>query len=155
MAASQSYRLRAARGEDAERVQRLLQLSKLPLDGLDEQFGDNYAVAVDGADLVGVEGIELYGEDGLLRSAAVDASRRGQGIGDALTRDRIAWARTRGLRAVYLLTTTAQNYFPRFGFVAASRDDAPDAIKRSREFADACPASAHFMKLTLRETGDQ
>jgi len=76
-------------------------------------------------------------------------------VGDALTRDRLAWARHQGLGAVYLLTTMAGDYFPRFGFRPVSRDQAPEAIQRSREFAEACPASALFMKLQLNgETGE-
>jgi amino-acid N-acetyltransferase len=72
-------------------------------------------------------------------------------VGDALTRDRIEWARRRGLRSLYLLTTTAGDYFPRFGFALVGRDTAPDAVRKSREFADACPSTALFMSLPLGE----
>lgn len=144
------FTIRPARAADAASVEVLLTESRLPLDGLRDQFGDHYAIAVDeGGAVLGVEGMEVYGEYGLLRSAAVRESARGRGVGDALTRDRIGWARQQGLRDVYLLTTTASAFFPRFGFVPASRDDAPDAIRHSREFAEACPASASFMRLSL------
>ena len=46
--------------------------SDLPLDGLGDQFGDAYAVAESDGQVIGVEGIEVHGDDGLLRSAAVD-----------------------------------------------------------------------------------
>ena len=72
-------------------------------------------------------------------------------MGDALTRDRIEWAWRRGLRSVYLLTTTAGDYFPRFGFQHADRQTAPDAIRQSREFSEACPASAQMLVLHLRD----
>jgi amino-acid N-acetyltransferase len=145
-----SYTIRPARTDDLPAVRTLLADANLPLDGLDEQFGESYAIALGQAGaVVGVEGIEVHGDSGLLRSAVVGGAYRGKGIGDALTRDRIAWARRRGLRDVYLLTTTAGEYFPRFGFVATDRDSAPEGIRRSREFADACPASALFMRLTL------
>ena len=144
------YTIRPARRDDFTAVRALLEDARLPLDGLEEQFGDGYAIAIDiSGRAVGVEGIEVYGDSGLLRSAAVTGTHRGLGIGDALTRDRIAWARARGLRDVYLLTTTAATYFPRFGFVAAAREAAPDGIQRSREFAEACPSSAQFMRLPL------
>jgi amino-acid N-acetyltransferase len=74
---------------------------------------------------------------------------RESGCADALTRDRIDWARREGLGSLYLLTTTAGEYFPRFGFAPAERESAPDAIQLSREFAVACPASALFMRLEL------
>jgi amino-acid N-acetyltransferase len=100
--------------------------------------------------VIGVEGIEVHGDDGLLRSAAVVAGWRGKGVGDALTRDRIEWARRRGLRSLYLLTTTAGDYFPRFGFTRVDRDTAPDAVRRSKEFSECCPSSALVMALPLQ-----
>lgn len=144
-----AIRIRPARADDLPSVRSLLREADLPLDGLEDQFGVNYAVAEAAGSIVGAEGIEVYGEHGLLRSAVVSAAWRGKGVGEALTIERLAWARQRGLQAVYLLTTTAADYFPRFGFVSESRDQAPEAIRRSREFAEACPATAAFMRLTL------
>jgi len=66
-----------------------------------------------------------------------------------LTRDRIDWAQRRGLRSLYLLTTTAGDYFPRFGFTHADRETAPIAVRQSREFAESCPSTALFMTLPL------
>lgn len=143
------FTIRSARAEDIVAVESALRDSRLPLDGLRDQFGDGYAIAEADGQVIGVEGIEVHGGDGLLRSAAVVAAWRGQGVGDALTRDRIEWARRRGLRSVYLLTTTAGDYFPRFGFTLVNRDTAPDAVRRSREFSDACPSTALFMALPL------
>jgi N-acetylglutamate synthase-like GNAT family acetyltransferase len=147
------YTIRPAREDDIERVESALRDSELPLDGLRDQFGDGYALAEADGELIGVEGIEVHGKDGLLRSAAVVGAWRGKGVGDALTRDRIAWATHRGLDTLYLLTTTAGDYFPRFGFTRVDRGTAPDAVRRSREFAEACPDTALFMALPLhRET---
>lgn len=146
---SPAYTIRAATGADLPSVEQALAAADLPLDGLSDQFGEGYAVAVTDGRVIGVEGIEVHGNDGLLRSAAVAPDWRGKGVGDALTRDRIAWARAHGLRAIYLLTTTAGDYFPRFGFAVVDRAAAPDGVRRSREFADACPASALFMRLQL------
>ncbi len=144
-----AFTIRPATATDLGAVETALRDSELPLDGLHDQFGDAYAVAESDGQVIGVEGIEIHGEDGLLRSAAVIAHWRGKGVGDALTRDRIEWARRRGLRSLYLLTTTAGDYFPRFGFARADRDSAPPAVRRSREFAEACPSTALFMSLQL------
>lgn len=148
------YSIRSAERADLDRVRALLGVADLPLDGLEEQFGPSYAVAEHDGALIGVEGIEVHETDGLLRSAAVDPTWRGRGVGDALTRNRIDWARARGLHALYLLTTTAGTWFPRFGFVPESREAAPAGIRASREFSEACPASALFMKLPLSETSE-
>lgn len=144
--------IRAARADDLGAVRALLSAAHLPLDGLDEQFGEGYAVAEHAGTIIGAEGIETYEDAGLLRSAVVDDSWRGKGIGAALTRDRLAWARGQGLGVVYLLTTTAADYFPRHGFTRVDRAAAPAAVQRSREFAEACPQTAVTMRLVLHTT---
>jgi amino-acid N-acetyltransferase len=143
--------VRSARAEDLEAVAHLLTAAHLPADGLEEQFGPAYAVAEADGTIVGAEGIERYGDAGLLRSAVVRDDWRGRGVGDLLTRDRLAWAERAGLQELWLLTTTAADYFPRFGFARADRAAAPDAVQASREFAEACPASAVAMRLRLAE----
>ena len=146
---STTITVRPAAAEDLDRVKGLLDAAHLPLDGLEEQFGGSYAVAEAGGEIVGAEGIEVYERSGLLRSAVVRPEWRGRGVGDALTRDRIEWARRAGLDRVYLLTTTAESYFPRFGFARVERSEAPREIRESREFASACPATATLMVAQL------
>lgn len=152
-----SFSIRPAMAADLRSVRELLEGAALPADDMASQFGAGYAVAVaaDGM-VVGAEGMETYGDEGgaaygLLRSAVVAESWRGRGVGEALTRDRLAWARARGLREVYLLTTTAAAWFPKFGFEQVNRTDAPAALHASTEFASTCPSSATTMRLVLRE----
>jgi amino-acid N-acetyltransferase len=123
-------------------VEGLLNFAELPLAGLREQFPGAYVVARDQHGIVGVAGLERYGDAGLLRSLAVVPAQRRTGLGRRLVTDRLAHARDARLGAVYLLTTTASEYFPRLGFVPASRSDVPAALAASEEFARACPASA-------------
>lgn len=144
-----SVTVRPARAEDLEAVAQLLAAAHLPGDGLEEQFGPAYAVAEVNGAIIAAEGIERYGDAGLLRSAVVRDDWRGRGVGDMLTRDRLAWAERAGLEELWLLTTTAADYFPRFGFARADRAAAPDAMQASREFSEACPATAVAMRLNL------
>jgi amino-acid N-acetyltransferase len=51
-----------------------------------------------------------------------------------------------GIEEVYLLTTTAEKYFPRFGFNRTARSAVPEAVKASAEFQGACPDTAVVMK---------
>lgn len=146
---SQSLTLRPAEPSDLAAVTRLLVTAKLPADGLDEQFGPSYVIATMGSEVVGAEGIERYGDTGLLRSAVVSDRWRGRGIGDRLTRNRLAWAKEQQIRELWLLTTTAEDWFTRYGFLPADRAAAPAAMQESREFRDACPASATAMRLPL------
>jgi N-acetylglutamate synthase and related acetyltransferases len=71
---------------------------------------------------------------------------RSTGLGLALVDRILRHARERGLGAVYLLTTTAEGYFPRFGFTRVARDEVPDPVRASVEFREACPASAVAMR---------
>ncbi len=141
--------IRPARALDVESALALVGAAGLPLDGVREAFGEGWVVAVEGDRVHGLAGIEVHGAFGLLRSVAVAPAVRGAGIGEALTRDRIGWARGRGLRGLYLLTETAERYFARFGFERVARDDVPEPVRRSQEFASVCPATAAVMHLEL------
>ncbi len=134
--------LLTATAADLEAVERLLQLAGLPLAGLREQFPAAYVVARDAQEIIGVAGLERYGGAGLLRSVVVRPAQRGAGLGRTLVADRLALAHDARLAAVYLLTTTAGDFFPRLGFVPTSRGGVPPELAASEEFARACPASA-------------
>jgi amino-acid N-acetyltransferase len=103
--------------------------------------------------LEGVVGIEPCGDVGLLRSLAVRPDRRGSGLGSALVLEAERLAAGRGLRALYLLTTTAEPFFGRRGYARLSRDQAPPEIQATSEFASVCPSSAAFMCKQLHPSG--
>ena len=143
------YEIVAARPADWPTLATLLRDSGLTLDGLEAHLAATI-VARDATSLLGCAALELYGTDALLRSVAVAAEHRGKGLGEALTAAAIALARQRGVRGIYLLTETAERFFPRFGFEIISRDAVPAVVKASAEFTTACPASATVMVLPLR-----
>lgn len=140
--------IRSARPEDEAGVVALLTEAGLPLDEVREWL-PRYVVAEDDGTVVGVAGLEVHGRDGVLRSVVVEPARRGSGLGGRLAATVIASARQAGLRRLYLLTTTAEDYFPRHGFRRIDRDDATPAVRESVEFRDACPDSAVAMVLDL------
>ncbi|MEP6688474.1 MAG: arsenic resistance N-acetyltransferase ArsN2 [Gemmatimonadales bacterium] len=140
--------VRAATAADYPGVVALLETAGLPVAGVTATLAD-FFVADDDGRIVGAVGLETYRPDGLLRSAVVDSDARGSGIGAALVERILGLARERGMRSVYLLTTTAERYFPRFGFEPVSRDAVADGVQASLEFREACPASAVAMRRTL------
>jgi N-acetylglutamate synthase-like GNAT family acetyltransferase len=146
---SAAAELRPARASDLAAVEQLLTASQLPLDGVREALS-TFIVAESGAEIVGVAGLELCCDNALLRSVAVRDAWRSRGLGRALVTRTIAEAEARGIDALYLLTTTADRYFPSFGFRAIARDAVPPDIQATAEFRDACPASATVM---CRECG--
>jgi amino-acid N-acetyltransferase len=140
--------LRAASAADYDEVVRLLQAADLPTAGLRRSLPD-FLVAEDGGRVVGAIGLEVYGDAALLRSAVVDTSRRGTGLGRDLVSGLLERASRQGVREVYLLTTTAERYFPRFGFTRVTRDAVAPAVRVSEEFQGACPDSAVAMRKIL------
>ena len=99
--------------------------------------------------MVGCAAVERYGDAGLLRSVAIAPAERGHRTGEALVRRCLADARAAGVGTLVLLTTTAEGYFPRFGFEVVDRALVPEAVRQSTEFRGACPASATVMRLVL------
>ena len=139
--------LRLALRTDEQAVESLLSSAGLPLDGVRDALRC-FVVAEEGGEIVGVAGIEACGtagEHALLRSVAVAPSWQGKGLGRALVSRTIAEAESRGAKALYLLTTTAEGYFPSFGFATTSRESVPEDVKATVEFQGACPASATVM----------
>jgi amino-acid N-acetyltransferase len=138
--------VREATPADLAATRDLIAAAGLPLAGLDDAA--LVLVAEEAGALVGVVALERHGTgDGtayLLRSAAVDPARRGHGIGAALTTATLAHVDAAGA-PVGLLTETASEYFPRFGFVPVDRDRLPAALAESAELQGACPASARAM----------
>jgi amino-acid N-acetyltransferase len=133
---------RPARPEELDEVIALVGASGLPTAGLADAFPAAYSVVRDGSQIVAVAGLEVHGDVGLLRSVAVNPSQRTAGLGRLLVEDRLRAAGEHDLRAVYLLTTTAVDYFRRLGFTDTRREDAPAELQRSSEFASVCPSSA-------------
>jgi amino-acid N-acetyltransferase len=91
----------------------------------------------------------VYADGALLRSIAVDQRARGQRLGSQLTRSALAFAETLGVPAVFLLTTTAEGFFPRFGFQRIDRGQVPKSLLESIEFQSACPTTATVMRRAL------
>jgi amino-acid N-acetyltransferase len=141
--------IRPATSEDLPRIERLLTDNNLPLAGVRDALKDFVVAEVDG-DLVGVAGLQVCCDDALLRSVAVKPEWRSKGVGRALVTRAISEAEARGIRALYLLTTTAERYFPSFGFTPIARDAVPDAVRATEEFATACPDSAAVMTRSLQ-----
>ncbi len=133
-----------AEGNDVAYATSLLEESDLPTD-LDGTA--LYVARVDG-ERVGCGGLELYGTDGLFRSLAVDSAFRGAGHGRAITEGLCTKTVNRGVTEIYLLTTTAEEFFEKQGFERVGRERVPDAIHETKQFSTLCPESAIPMRRT-------
>jgi amino-acid N-acetyltransferase len=142
------------RAPDLVQVQRLVAGAGLPTEDLAEADLSHFFGYGSRERPSGVVGLELTGDEALLRSLVVEAPVRGAGGGRALVAAAEAHARRSGARSVYLLTTTAAAFFERLGYVRVDRDSAPGAIRATREFSTLCPASAVLMVKRLGDTPD-
>ncbi|NJK43687.1 MAG: GNAT family N-acetyltransferase [Pleurocapsa sp. SU_196_0] len=140
--------LRTADAKDWAMVRRHLERAGLPVVGVKAHL-EHFTLAWHEQHLVGIAGLEVYGDAALLRSVAVNSSLRGQGVGTELVRHSLETARGMNVKDVVLLTETAEDYFPRFSFRVIPRDAVPAAVKQSLEFRGACPDSATAMHLRL------
>lgn len=121
----------------------LLEEADLPVAGV--THAESFLVAREQERLIGCIGLEVYGDVGLLRSLVVRPETRGSGLGKLLVEQLLETARARGVSTMYLLTTTADEYFPRFGFEPIPRDQADSRLQASEEFRGACPDAAVCM----------
>jgi amino-acid N-acetyltransferase len=137
-----------ATAADLGAVRDLLASAGLPTSDVAEDRQE-FLLARDGQRLVGTVGIEAHGPDGLLRSLAVVAVLRGKGLGHGLSGRAVALAAARGVRTLYLLTTTAEPFFAARGFDRIARESVPAALRGTAEFASLCPATAACMRRAI------
>lgn len=131
-----------------EKVIELLAAEKLPVADLPEKL-DNFIVAIQDGIVVGVGGVEVYGNNGLLRSLAVHPEHRGAGIAGKLLARLNSISKKNSLTALYLLTETAPAYFERKKYSKITREEVPVEVQQSSEFSHVCPVSAIVMKKEL------
>jgi amino-acid N-acetyltransferase len=94
---------------------------------------------------VGFGGLEIHGEDALLRSLVILPPLRARGIGAAV----VGWLETEAAlcqcRAIWLLTDQAAGFFDRLGYAKCDRAVVPENIRETRQFAAFCPANADVL----------
>jgi amino-acid N-acetyltransferase len=131
----------------------LLQAQGLPVSDITDEHLEHFFFVGSVGSPTGLVGLELYGTDALLRSLVVADNARRKGLGSALIYHAEQYAASKGVRSIYLLTTTAEAFFKRLGYECIERSNAPPSIERTREFAGLCPASSAFMLKSLKTTG--
>ncbi|MHB8405969.1 MAG: arsenic resistance N-acetyltransferase ArsN2 [Gammaproteobacteria bacterium] len=127
-------------------IRALLAEAGLPFDDLRDSRQTRFlmARAQDGA-VTGVAGLELYGKSGLLRSLMVNPAERQRGLGAELTLHLERQAKELGVETLYLLTTSAENFFAARGYKRFERARVPSEIAATTEFKFLCPVTAVCM----------
>ena len=143
-----NFSIRQAALSELTELLTLLNECDLPLQGVAEHLG-GFLVARDERALLGVVGLERYGDVGLLRSLAVSPEARGRGMGVKLVEALMDGARKRNMRTLYLLTETAEGFFPRFGFEKIPRASLDARLEASRELQGVCAETAVAMRVEV------
>lgn len=129
--------------EEREKAIELLKQSELPTLDLDE---DKLLFLLWTEDeIIGTGGLEIFGEYGLIRSISVIHAFQGKGYGRYITYELEKLSADRGVRYLYLLTTTARSFFEKLGYREVKRENVADSIRQSSEFSTVCPSSASVM----------
>src|SRR5215203_320280 len=136
---------------DYDAAVNLLRQSNLPAEDISEDT--RLFVLYNDADLIGVVGLEIKGQDGLLRSLCVEKKMRSSGSGKQLVDFIEAHAAQRGVKTLYLLTTTTAAFFTSRSYQTIDRNAVSQSIRATSEFASVCPASATVMKKELEIRG--
>lgn len=127
---------------DIARLRAMLAAVGLPAADADAMLPDGLLIARREGRVAGAVGLQTVMPDGLLRSLVVEPGDRGRGLGAALVRALERLAAERGVVRLYLLTTTAADFFKRLGYETVARDSVPPGIAATAEFRTLCPASA-------------
>jgi amino-acid N-acetyltransferase len=143
---------RPAAAADLDRIRALLGASDLPVQDLTPALMSWFIVASEAGVLVGCVGLQRLADGALLRSLAVEPAHRGRGIAARLCDEAEESARRAGVQDLYLLTTTAAEYFAGRGFRRVERYSLPASVQATAQFTRLCPATAVAMHKSLSRT---
>jgi len=135
---------RDAKYSDLKIIKELLQKSNLQSVDCEEHL-NNFILIEDKGKIVGVGGLEIYDDVGLLRSIVVIPENRGNGIGKKIYLLIEERASSLGVNVLFLLTETAEKYFSNLGFSVKYRNEVPASIKGTKQFKELCSFSAKVM----------
>ena len=120
----------------------LLREADLPHEDIAPHLGHFLVARDESGNVIGAIGAEVGAPDALLRSLVVAPAFRGRGLGEQLLGRLENAAAGWDVERWWLLTRTAEKFFTARGFAPAAREQAPDAIQRTRQFSGGCCTSA-------------
>jgi amino-acid N-acetyltransferase len=123
---------------DKNQIRRLLSECGLPTVYIHRHL-KSFIVAKAGKKIIGVIGVEVYGQVGLLRSLCVDQPYRGQGIARTLNAKILAYAQMRKIDRFYLFTWDAEKFVSKLGFQKIDKKRIPNSIRSTWQFRRLSP----------------
>ena len=139
-----------ARRADMKDVRAMLAAVELPTEEASDERAGNYFVLRNEHGLVGTVGLDVLGDDAILRDLAVVPAMRGHGYGWILADIDVQWARFRGCRRIYLLTEHASDFFAgKLGFRVVEKSTVSPAVAETPTFRNSTDSKFVAMRLDL------
>lgn len=136
--------------KDYAEVIALLEAASLPTEDLERSSMLHFLVTRDGSGkVIGAIGVERYGRNALLRSLVVAPGNRHRELGTRLVASLEARCRSLAVAQLFLLTTSARDFFARQRYQAIGRESVPAELLATAEFTRLCPGSAVCMTKSL------
>lgn len=129
-------------------IEKILQKENLPYQDVNSKNIEFFKAFKD-KELVGIIGLERFASVALLRSMVIFEKFRNKGYGFKIVNLIIEKARASEIKELFILTTTAKDFFEHLEFEVIERESVPDDIKLTTEFTSLCPASATCMHIKL------
>jgi len=126
-----------------------LKRAGLPAEGVEAPGRLFWRFEADDLTPVGFGGLEIHGEDALLRAVLTLPPLRRRGIARAIVAALEAEARIAGCRAIWLVTTSAAPLFARLGYGKRDPATVPQPIRETPPFAALGLDSAAIMMKAL------
>ncbi|MEO6539477.1 MAG: arsenic resistance N-acetyltransferase ArsN2 [Ferruginibacter sp.] len=134
----------AVEENERQQVLQLLQAQKLPVADINE--ASLLYLLLDEDRAIGTAGLDIFDDCAMLRSVSVIAGVQRKGYGSSANIQIEKLAKESGINCMYLITTTAKEFFEHQGYCVIERETAPDAIKQTAQFSGLCPSTAVVMK---------
>ena len=126
-------------------LSKALAKAKLPVDDIEAPGPLFWRFETVDAIPAGFGGLEIHGEDALLRSLVILPPLRSRGLGAAAVAELESEAALHRCRALWLLTEAASGFFTRLGYAKCDRAVVPRPIRDTAQFAKLCPTSADVL----------
>lgn len=127
----------------------LLKKNNLPTEDIDT--GTQLFVVEEDDKVLATVAVEYDFNNALLRSLSVSAEKRKTGIGAELVSFIEDYVQKQGVRNIFLLTTTAADFFLKRGYGIIDRNNVPEFIKNTKEYSVICASSSTLMKKKLAD----
>jgi amino-acid N-acetyltransferase len=122
----------------------LLKKNNLPTEDLNP--GTQLFVVEEDDKVVATVAVEYDYNDALLRSLCVSQEKRNSGVGNELVSFIEEYVRQQGVQNIFLLTTTAADFFKKRGYTIIERSNVPKFIRNTKEYSVICASSTLMRK---------